>query len=77
MARFVANLDDGCAGAIVLENWLSAQNIAEPDRVLLVKVGDGNGVVSLDVADSAVAAQSQVGVESYKPSWSTLIPMHR
>jgi len=60
-------LNDGRAGAVVLQDLLLAQDVAESfDGVSLVKVGDGVDVVSLDVTDNAVAVRSQVGVEMYK-----------
>jgi len=59
--------DGGRADAIVQQDLLLAQNVAKPfHRVILVKVSDSVRVLSLDIADSAVAVRSKVGVETYK-----------
>jgi hypothetical protein len=36
------------------------------DRVILVKVGNSVDVLSLDIANGAVAVRSKVGVETHK-----------
>ena len=71
--RFLHCVDSRRAGAVVQQILLLAQNVAESfDGVTLVKVSDSVSVLSLDVADSAVAVRSQVGVETYKRSRTTV-----